>query len=112
MVSSVCRCFEQESLAGCLTPRLLATLPAAVAVPARLCIAHLRFLVTRSAKHLWPCGGLPLPPVVNMSTCSSHPQIVSHVEAWDITPVQALLLLLKPSERAAWRQRQSAQQQR
>ncbi|KAI7845986.1 hypothetical protein COHA_000531 [Chlorella ohadii] len=39
-------------------------------------------------------------------------QIVSHVEAWDVTPGQALLLLLKPSEQAAWRQRQSAQQQR
>lgn len=36
-----------------------------------------------------------------------HPpttQIVSHVEAWDISAAQALLLLLRPSERAVWRQ--------
>jgi hypothetical protein len=29
---------------------------------------------------------------------------VSHVERWDVSAVQALLLLLRPSERAAWRQ--------
>lgn len=31
-------------------------------------------------------------------------QIVRHVEAWDISATQALLLLLRPSERAVWRQ--------
>ena len=31
------------------------------------------------------------------------PQIESHVEAWDVSATQALLLLLRPSERAAWR---------
>ncbi|PSC75331.1 Adenine phosphoribosyltransferase 1, chloroplastic [Micractinium conductrix] len=30
-------------------------------------------------------------------------QIESHVEAWDVSATQALLLLLRPSERAAWR---------
>ncbi|KAL4442443.1 hypothetical protein ABPG77_005027 [Micractinium sp. CCAP 211/92] len=31
-------------------------------------------------------------------------KIVRHVEAWDISATQALLLLLRPSERAVWRQ--------
>ncbi|KAL4447868.1 hypothetical protein ABPG75_005087 [Micractinium tetrahymenae] len=30
-------------------------------------------------------------------------KIVRHMEAWDISATQALLLLLRPSERAAWR---------
>ena len=30
-------------------------------------------------------------------------QIVRHVEAWDVSALQALLLLLRPSERAVWR---------
>lgn len=30
-------------------------------------------------------------------------QIVRHVEAWDVSSWQALLLLLRPSEQAVWR---------
>lgn len=30
-------------------------------------------------------------------------QVVSHVEAWDVSAGQALLLLLRPSDRAMWR---------
>lgn len=36
-------------------------------------------------------------------------QIVRHVEAWDVSAVGALLLLLKPSERAVWRRRQGTE---
>ena len=45
----------------------------------------------------------PLPATVHLPAVLLPLQIVSHVEAWDISPAQALLLLLRPSERAAWR---------
>ncbi|PRW51066.1 hypothetical protein C2E21_5369 [Chlorella sorokiniana] len=60
---------------------------------------------------------LPWAPFVEVNGTTTYTlngeenQIVSHVEAWDISPTQALLLLLKPSERAAWRPRRQAQQQ-
>lgn len=111
-MSSGCCCFEQERLAGCLTPRLLATVgccgcAAVVVHRPSACPGDSLCKASVAVRGVCFC-----PPVINMSARSSHPQIVSHVEAWDVTPGQALLLLLKPSERAAWRQRQSAQQQR
>jgi hypothetical protein len=52
---------------------------------------------------------LPWAPYININgntTFTLSPdrnQIVSHVERWDVSAVQALLLLLRPWERAAWR---------
>lgn len=36
------------------------------------------------------------------------PQIVSHVERWSVSATQALLLLLRPSDRAVWRRQRES----
>ncbi|EFN56530.1 hypothetical protein CHLNCDRAFT_144158 [Chlorella variabilis] len=56
---------------------------------------------------------LPWAPYVDINGTTTYTlnadgnQIVRHVEQWDVSAVQALLLLLRPSERAVWRQRGS-----
>ncbi|GAB4814613.1 hypothetical protein N2152v2_001659 [Parachlorella kessleri] len=56
---------------------------------------------------------LPWRPYVSVNgsiTCTLNGaanQIVRHVEAWDISGTEALLLLLRPSERAVWKRRRA-----